>query len=52
MEGKQMVKKKENKGITLMALVITIVIMLVLSGIAIGTLTGNNGLITPYFDTL
>ncbi len=32
---------KRNKGITLVALVITIVILLVLAGIAIGQLTGN-----------
>ena len=33
-----------NKGITLVALVITIVILLVLAGIAISSLTGENGL--------
>lgn len=37
---------KSSKGITLIALVITIIVMLILSGIAIVTLTGNNGLIT------
>ena len=37
---------KNFKGITLIALVVTIVILLILSGIAIVTLTGNNGLIT------
>ena len=37
---------KNFKGITLIALVVTIVIMLILSGISIATLTGNNGLIT------
>ena len=36
--------KKREKGITLVALVITIVILLILAGIAIAALTGNNGL--------
>lgn len=34
-----------NKGITIIALIITIVILLILAGITIGTLTGENGLI-------
>ena len=37
---------KNFKGITLIGLVVTIVILLILSGIAIVTLAGNNGLIT------
>ena len=41
-----MEKTKESKAITLIALTITIVVLLILSGIAILTLTGNNGLIT------
>ena len=36
--------KRETKGITLVALVITIVILLILAGIAIASLTGDNGL--------
>lgn len=36
--------KKEN-GITLVALVVTIIVLLILAGISIGTLTGNNGII-------
>ena len=35
----------ENKGITLIALVITIIILLILSGITVATLTGDNGLL-------
>lgn len=35
---------KKNRGITLIALVITIVILLILSSVAIVTLTGDNGL--------
>ena len=38
-------KVKNVKGITLIALVITIVILLVLAGITISTLTGENGLL-------
>lgn len=37
-------KKKNNKGITLIALVITIVILIILAGITISQLTGENGL--------
>lgn len=35
-----------NKGITLIALVITIIILLILAGISIATLTGENGVLT------
>ena len=35
----------KNKGITIIALIITIVILLILAGITIGTLVGDNGLI-------
>ena len=35
---------KNDKGITLIALVITIIILLILAGVAIATLTGENGL--------
>ena len=41
-----MKKTKENNGITLIALIITIIVLLILSGIAIGTLGGENGLFT------
>ena len=36
---------KQNKGITLIALVITIIVILILAGVAISTLMGENGLI-------
>ena len=39
-----MKKTKENEAITLVALVVTIIILLILSGIAIATLGGENGL--------
>jgi len=38
--------KKNNKGITLIALVITIIVLLILAGVAIATLTGDNGILT------
>ena len=42
-------KRVENlgnqKAITMIALIITIVVLLILSGISIGILTGQNGLI-------
>ena len=37
---------KKNKGITLIALVITIIILLILAGVSIAMLTGNNGILT------
>lgn len=33
---------KEKKGITLIALVITIIVLLILAGVTIATLTGDN----------
>ena len=36
---------KDNKGITLIALVITIIVLLILAGVAIATLTGNSSII-------
>ena len=37
---------KQNNAITLIALVITIIVLLILAGVTIVTLTGDNGLIT------
>ena len=37
---------RKNQGITLIALVITVVILLILAGVSIATLTGDNGLLT------
>ena len=36
---------RTNKGITLIALVITIIVLLILAGISIATLTGENGIL-------
>ncbi len=37
---------EQNKGITLIALVITIIVLLILAAVTINTLTGENGIIT------
>ena len=37
---------KEKKGITLIALVITILVILILAGVTIATLTGDNRIVT------
>ena len=37
---------KTNKGITLIAVVITIIVLLILAGVTIAMLTGDNGIIT------
>lgn len=41
---------KNTKGITLVALVITIIVLLILAGVTITTLIGDNGLITKAKD--
>ena len=37
---------REQKGITLIALVITIIVLLILAGVSIAMLTGDNGILT------
>ena len=37
---------KNKKGITLIALVITIIVLLILAGVSIAMLTGTNGILT------
>ena len=44
---KKKINIKNKKGITLIALVITIVVLLILAGVSIAMLTGNN----RYFNT-
>ena len=39
-------KNKKNNGITLIALVITIIVLLILAGVTIATLRGDNGILT------
>ena len=38
--------RKDTKGITLIALVITIIVLLILAGVSIAMLTGQNGILT------
>ena len=49
MEQKRM--QKNSKGITLIALVITIIVLLILAGISISMLTGQNGILTKANDS-
>ena len=44
------VKLKSGKGITLIALVITIIVLLILAAVSIATLTGENGILTRAND--
>ena len=43
-------RKKAERGITLIALVITIIVLLILAGVSIATLTGENGILTRAND--
>lgn len=45
MKDVALLRKKETKGITLIALVITIIILLILAGVTIAMLTGENAII-------
>ena len=45
-----MKKLKGNIGITLISLVVTIIILLILAGVSIATLTGNNGILKQAKD--
>ena len=40
----------KNKGITLIALVITIIVLLILSAVTIAMLTGDEGILTKTID--
>ena len=50
---KQNLKERVNgkSGITLIALVITIIVLLILAGVTIATLTGENGILTRVQST-
>ena len=43
-------KRTKQNGITLIALVITIIVLLILAGVSIATLTGPNGLLTQAME--
>ena len=40
-----------TSGITLIALVITIIVLLILAGVSISTLTGDNGILTRAYTS-
>ena len=42
---------KKERGITLVALVVTIVVLLILAGVSISMVLGNNGIVTKAKDT-
>ena len=44
--SKVKIKNSKERGITLIALIVTIIVLLILAGITIATLTGENGIIT------
>ena len=41
-----MQKISKNKGITLVSLIVTIIILMILAGVVIATVTGNNGILS------
>ena len=45
-QEQEKIKLKERKGITLIALVITIIVLLILAGVSIAMLTGENGILS------
>ena len=42
----KLLRNRQNSGITLVALVITIIVLLILAGVSIAMLTGQNGILT------
>lgn len=47
---KSLKNKKMNRGITLIALIITVIVLLILAAITIGSITGKNGIIKQAND--
>ena len=47
----KIINLKGKKGITLIALVITIIVLLILAGVTVATLAGDNGLLTKAGDS-
>ena len=45
-DGKKTFKEGKNKGITLIALVISIIVMLILAGVSLNATIGENGIVT------
>ena len=50
-EQEKVKKLKEKKGITLVALIVTVIVLLILAGVSIAALTGDNGILTRATDT-
>ena len=48
--NEKMNKNSKERGITLIALIVTIIVLLILAGVTIATLTGENGIITRAID--
>ena len=44
-KNKEKTYKTRNQGITLIALVITIIVLLILAGVTIASITGENGIL-------
>ena len=51
MEQKRL-QKQSNKGITLIALIITVIVMLILAGVAINMTIGDNGIFKKTAETV
>ena len=49
--NKQFFMKRETKGITLIALVVTIVVLLILAGVSLNLVSGENGIINKSKET-
>ena len=45
------VRKRNEKAITLIALIVTIIVLLIIAGVTIATLTGENGILTRAKET-
>ena len=43
-------KRSKQNGITLIALIVTIIVLLILAGVTIATLTGENGILNQAND--
>lgn len=51
-ETEERKKNEQQKGITLIALVVTIVVLLILAGVSLNLVLGNNGIITKAKDAV
>ena len=49
---KKNTRDKRERGITLIALVVTIVVLLILAGVSLNLVLGNNGIITKAGDDI